>query len=206
MQIKLSELRKIIREELSRKYPAPSDAIKTELRHDGTGILMNHSDVMHKFLSGDVMGIRVEDSNSEIGKGWTNDATTLRFVGRKPSATTRVPVDRDNNPYLRGPDHPDGFDPFNILPYGMKLGVDGVRSMSIGGKDRWKLLGMENADDRSHDSGKRRFIVDLNLYTSSDHYVPDYVVPDAEIEIMQPLVRGQLSPEEMVAFDEEGES
>ena len=74
MQIKLSELRRIIREELSRKYPAPSDAIKTELRHDGTGMLMNHSDVMHKFLSGDVMGIRVEDSNSEIGKGWTNDA------------------------------------------------------------------------------------------------------------------------------------
>ena len=150
------------------------------------------------------MGIRVKDTNSEIGRGWTNDATTLRFLGRNPSATTRVPVDRDNNPYLRGDD------PLNILPYDMKLaepkpmklGVDGVRSISIGGHDRWKLLGMENADDRSHDSGKRRFIVDLNLYTKDN----EYVVPDAEIEIMQPLVRGQLSPEEMVAFDEEGES
>ena len=196
MQIKLSELRKIIREELSRKYPAPSDAIKTDVVHDGTGILMNHPDVMDKFLRGDVMGIRVGATNSEIGKGWTNDATTLRLVGRKPSATTRVPVDRDNNPFLREDD------PLNILHYDMDLGAGGVQSMSIGGHDRWKLLGMENADDRSHDSGKRRFIVDLNLNTSDN----EYVVPDAEIEIMQPLVRGQLSPEEMVAFDEEGES
>ena len=196
MQIKLSELRRIIREELSRKYPAPSDAIKTDVVHDGTGILMNQPDVMDKFLSGDVMGIRVGATNSEIGKGWTNDATTFRLVGRKPSATTRVPVDRDNNPFLREDD------PLNILPYDMDLGAGGVQSMSIGGHDRWKLLGMENADDRSHDSGKRRFIVDLNLYTKDN----EYVVPDAEIEIMQPLVRGQLSPEEMVAFDEEGES